>query len=87
MTLLHVIFGLALPQSKTLDTPMHGGEGFLGRAPQTTACTSQARVTMKQQDRSSECDQVALDFAMKTFFFIFLVFTSKFEGEIHTKGG
>ena len=26
---------------------------------------------MKQQDRSSECNQVALDFAMKTFFLFF----------------
>ena len=41
---------------------------------------------MKQQDRSSERNQVALEFAMKTFF-IFLVFTSKFEGKIHTKEG
>ena len=40
----------------------------------------------KQQDRSRERNQVALDFAMKTFF-IFLVFTSKFEGKIHTKEG
>ena len=39
---------------------------------------------MKQQDRSSERNQVALDFAMKIFF---LVFTSKFEGKIHTKEG
>ena len=43
--------------------------------------------SMKQQDRSSERNQVALDFAMKTFFFIFLVFTSKFEGKILTKEG
>ena len=42
---------------------------------------------MKQQDRSSERNQVALDFPMKTFFFIFLVFTSKFEGKIHTNKG
>ena len=40
---------------------------------------------MKQRDRSSERNQVVLDFAMKTFFLIFLVFTSKFEGKIHTK--
>ena len=69
------------PQSKTLATPMHGG-GFLGCAPQITACASQVRVnfctstrgpanfcpktgyhkrffSMKQQDRSSERDQVA----------------------------
>ena len=80
MTSLQVIFYLALPQSKILATPMHGGEGvgFLGRAPQITACASQARVnfctrsrgpanfcpktgffSMKQQDRSSERDQVA----------------------------
>ena len=38
---------------------------------------------MKQQDSSSERDQIAQDFAMKTFF---LVFTSKFEGKIHTQG-
>ena len=38
---------------------------------------------MKQQDRSSERNQVALDSAIKTF----LVFTSKFEGKIHTKEG
>ena len=35
---------------------------------------------MKEQDRSSERNQVVLDFAMKTFL-IFLVFTSKFEGK------
>ena len=44
------------------------------------------RLYMKQQDRSSEGDQVAQDFAMKTFF-IFLVFNPKFEGKIRTKGG
>ena len=86
MTSLHVIFGLALPQSKILAMPMHGeGGGFLGRAPppQNTACASPARVnfcttstrgpanfcpktghhkrffSMKQQDRSSERNQVA----------------------------
>ena len=82
MKSLHVIFGLAIPQSKILTTRMHGGRGFLGRAPQITAGTSQARVnfctstrgpanfclktgnykrffSMKQQDRSSERDQVA----------------------------
>ena len=42
---------------------------------------------MKQQDRSNERNQVALDFAMKTFFYFFLVLTSKFEGKIHTKEG
>ena len=41
---------------------------------------------MKQQDRSSNRNQVALDFAMKSFF-IFLAFTSKFEGKTHTKEG
>ena len=41
---------------------------------------------MKQQDRLSERNQVALNFAMKTFF-IFLVFTAKFDGKIHTKEG
>ena len=36
MTSLHVIFGLPLPQSKILATPMHGGGGgFLGRAPKS----------------------------------------------------
>ena len=30
---------------------------------------------MKQQDRSSEHDQVAQDLAMKIFFFIYLVFS------------
>ena len=44
----------------------------------------QTLFAMKQQNRSSERNQVALDFAMKTFF-IFLVFTSKFQGKIHTK--
>ena len=61
---------------------MHKGGGVLGRAPQITACASQARVnfctstrgpanfcpetghhkrffSMKQQDRSSEHNQVA----------------------------
>ena len=42
---------------------------------------------MKEEDRSSERNQVALDFAMKTFFFIFLVFISKFEGKNHTEEG
>ena len=42
--------------------------------------------SMKHQDRSSERNQVALDFAMKTFFYFF-VFTSNFEGKMHTKEG
>ena len=81
MTSLHVIFGLALPQSKILATPMHGGGGVWAVLPQITACASQVRVnfctstrgpanfcpktnhhkrffSMKQQDRSSERDQV-----------------------------
>ena len=45
------------------------------------------RFSTKQQDRSSKRDQVAKDFTMKTFFLFFLVFFSKFEGKISTKGG
>ena len=41
---------------------------------------------MKQQDRSRERNQVALDVAMMIFLF-FLVFTSKFKGKIYTKEG
>ena len=75
MTSLHVIFGLALPPIK------NPGYAY-ARAPQITACASQARVnfctstkgltnfcqktghhkcffSMKQQNRSSERDQVA----------------------------
>ena len=48
--------------------------------------TTNVFFSMKQQDRSSERDQVAKDFAMKTLFFIFLIFTSKFEGKIRNKG-
>ena len=82
MTSLHVIFGLAHPQSKILATPMHGGGAFWAVPAQITACASQARVnfctstrgpadfcpktghhkrffSVKQQDRSSERDQVA----------------------------
>ena len=81
MTSLHVIFGLALPQSKILATPMHvGGGAFWAEPLQITACAPQARVnfcsstssklliknrspqtlfSMKQQDRSSERNQVA----------------------------
>ena len=40
--------------------------------------------SMKQPDRSSERNQVAYDFAIKTFF---LFFTSEFDGKIYTKEG
>ena len=42
MTLLHVICGLALPQSKILATPMHRGGAFWAvPLPQITPCPSQ----------------------------------------------
>ena len=43
MTSLHAIFGLALPPIKNPGYAYTRG-GFLGRAPQITACASQARV-------------------------------------------
>ena len=56
MTSMHVIFGLALPQSKILAMPMHGagGEGkggISGRALQITACAPQARENFCTSER------------------------------------
>ena len=73
MTLLHVIFGLALPQSKILATPMHRG-GIFGRAPSpnhslflpkrpANFCPKTGHhkrfFFIETEDRSSERDQIA----------------------------
>ena len=74
MTSLHDNFGLALPHSKILATPMHGGGCFLGRAPSPnhSLCLPRGPANfcpktghhkrfffVETEDRSSERNQIA----------------------------